>query len=90
MVSRLSCGGIRQQPLLLHPDRGKTTPLQPHPGKEWDEIIFMAVGMGMHSQFCFLLLIQSNMLSVITKTAIFIIETWGLVTRYIYSENSEN
>lgn len=61
-----------------------------HPGKKWDEIIFIAAGMGTHSQFCFLLLIQSNMLSVITKIAILIIETLGLVIRYMYSENSKN
>lgn len=61
----------------------ETPPLGSRSGKEWDEMIFIAVGMGMHSQFCFLVLIQSNMLSVGTKIAVFTIETLGLVTRYI-------
>jgi len=82
VVSWLSSGGIRQQPMLLLADTGKRTPLGPHPGQEWDEIIFIAVGMGMHSQFCLLPPIQSNMLLITTKIASIIIETLGLVEIY--------
>lgn len=61
-----------------------------HRGRERHEIIFIAVGMGTHSQFCFLLLIQSNMLSVTSKIAIFIMETLGPLFQDIYSLKTKN